>query len=112
MATLSVIKVDSGGQIVTYSQTDLAGGDQFPFSRGKVIVHIRNNDTTDPLNVTFVAQRQCNYGVLHDLTVTVDPSTEKVVELSDRSRFVDQNGYVNITYSGTSTQGDIAIYEA
>ena len=79
-------------------QDTASGGDRFP-NDGNTFVRVKNG-AGGTLTVTFNSQQKCNFGFDHDLTVAVMVNMERVVGPFPRSRFNDEDGFVNMTYSG------------
>ena len=76
MAELSVQKITSDGITPTYSACD-AAGDTF-VNDGDTFIYVKNGDTVDHI-VTVTAERKCNFGFLHDLSVTIPAGGEKII---------------------------------
>lgn len=82
-----------------------AGGDSFPLSGG-ITVRVKNAHATLSRTITIVGQQRCNFGVLHNATVTVPALDERVFEIAGSDQFRDAQGRVQLTYS---TEADLTL---
>ena len=77
------------------------GGDSFPIVSRAQKYHFKNTDV-GARTVTFVAQKKCNAGVLHNAIVTVPAASERFVDDIDPAFFDDGNGRVQLTYDAAT----------
>lgn len=100
MATLTVQNIANTG--LNPSLASAAGsGDEFANS-GQTYFHA-NNASGGAITVTFNAQNSCNYGVTHDIAVSVPAGEERLIGPFEKQRFNDANERVQVTYSGVTS---------
>ncbi|RJQ25446.1 MAG: hypothetical protein C4589_11285 [Peptococcaceae bacterium] len=107
MATLSKYVVDLDGGKPTFVAAT-AGGDDF-INSGKDFLVVKNGGAGN-INVTIDSVALCSYGFDHNLTVAVAASGEEWIGPFPKARFNDENGKVNVTYSGV-TSVTVAVVE-
>jgi hypothetical protein len=74
-----------------------AGGDSFPLPV-PLIIRVTNGGGVGR-NVTIVAQKACNQGVLHSPpAIAVAAGTTVEIRVQDVDRFRDVNGRIQLTY--------------
>lgn len=99
MAALAPQKSSASGLVVTYAAAG-GSGDTFPYSKRRAL-RVKNA-SGGSINVTIVAQRACEQGVLHDKVVAVGAGVEKNIgPITDH--FKDDGGVVHVTYSAVTT---------
>ena len=67
---------------------------------GRTVLIVKNGGSSD-ITVTITDVVPCNYGFMHDLTVTVAAGEERWIGVFPVGRFND-NGYVTVDYSDTT----------
>ena len=100
MALYTQIKPTLAGTVYTLANS-AASSDQFD-NNGAVILHVKNAGAS-PDSVVIVAQRACEGGTLHNVTVAVTNGTEAIIGPFPPSRFNDNAGRVTVTHSYTTT---------
>jgi hypothetical protein len=101
MAQLTVNNADSNGLTPTFVSAS-AGGDSF-VNDGQTLLRIKNAGGS-PVTLTVVAQSFSNHKTKVNQTVTVPATTgDMIVGFFDPSRFNDQNGQVQLTYSAVTS---------
>jgi hypothetical protein len=100
MAALNLVKPGQAGAAPGLVAV-AAGGDSFPIISRTQKFHFKNTDAA-ARNVTFVAQKKCNVGVLHNAIVNVPAGTERIVDDLDPAFFDDGNGRVQLTYDASA----------
>jgi hypothetical protein len=98
MAQLNL--VDKGELIFSAADLDGAGEDTF-INNGRQKLLVKNDDTAD-ITVIIQAQKECEFGFLHDLEVTVPAGTTTVIDNIYVKHFNDENEKVHINYSATT----------
>jgi len=79
-----------------------AGGDEFR-NTGHTYAEVKNASGGD-ITVTVVSQQECDQGYTHDETVVVVATTGvKRIGPFDPSRFNNESGNVELTYSGVTS---------
>lgn len=99
MAQLAIQSSTVSGKAVTYSAAAV-GGDSFA-NNGMTLLHVKNGGAS-AVTVTVNSQKTCNYGFDHDITVSVAAGEERVIGTFNRERFSDNDGNVQVTYSGVT----------
>lgn len=100
MAALALANPTLGGTTEAFAAAD-AAGDSFPMPT-PLLVRARNNGVA-ARTITFVAQRACNQGVLHNAQVTIPNDNVPVdIRISDMGRFQDGNGRLQMTYDAAA----------
>lgn len=101
MATLSVINVNLEGATPLYVPVD-AGGDEF-INKGRTFLHIKNSGSGGgPVTVTITSRFQCDQGFDHDVGVVVAAASSEMVGPFPAVRFNDDDGIIDVSYSGTT----------
>lgn len=100
MAELTVQKVGLNGTSVTFTAADSAG-DSFE-NDGRSILVVKNENTSNPCNVTIQAQKKCNQGHLHNIEASIPTGETYYFEDLEKARFNDENGMTNISYDVTT----------
>lgn len=109
MATLTVQKPSVAGAALTYVSA-AGGGDEF-LNTGREFLHVVNAGGGN-ITVTFNSQTLCNYGFDHDMAVTVNAGTDRMIGPFDTVRFNDANTRIQVTYSGVTSLTVAAIASA
>lgn len=78
-----------------------AGGDSFA-NDGNTSLRVKNGSAS-PITVTINSPTQCNMGFTHNVAVTVAAGAEQDIGPFPPSRFNDQYGNVNVTYSASAS---------
>lgn len=99
MASKNTQKFTRTGAAPTLAAVDGAG-DSFPLGSSNQKFHFKNTDVAGR-TVTFVAQRPCNQGVLHNAVVSVPAATERIFD-GFGSEFQDNNGRIQLTYDAAT----------
>lgn len=97
---LTVQQVLNTGLEATFSSAN-ADGNYF-INDGKTFIEIVNSDGSDH-NIVIDSPVECNQGSSHDITVTVTAGERRHIGPLSKSRFNDDNGYVNVTYSAVTS---------
>lgn len=100
MAELTVQQIDRDGTTPSFSNA-AGGGDTFD-NDGKTYLHVKNGGAGS-ITVTINSQKQCDQGFDHDLTVNINAGAEALIGPFPPDRFNDDNGEVNVSYSGTTS---------
>lgn len=100
MAALTVQDVTAAGITPVYVAAS-ATGDSFP-NNGRVMLHVKNGGAS-PITVTIVSAKTCNFGFQHDITVTVNASSEKMIGPFPPERFNNDQGMVQVNYSAVTS---------
>lgn len=108
MADLTVQDLDTDGESPSYVAAD-GNGDRFaPRTSGaaaKVLVHVKNTDTADH-TVTLVDQssQEPTGAAAFDpnVAVVVPAGGEMMIAPNNVSRFVDDDGWLNLTYDAVT----------
>lgn len=100
MAQLTINSSTVAGKAVTFSAAAV-GGDSFA-NNGMTLLHVKNGGAGS-VTVTVNSQKTCNYGFDHDISVAVAAGEERVIGTFDRERFNDNDGNVQVTYSGVTS---------
>lgn len=100
MAQLSIQTTSVSGSTTTYNSAD-SEGDSLD-NNGMTLLYV-SNDGSSSITVTVSAQKTCEFGFMHDITVDVATGEEKVIGTFRRDRFNDKNNNVQVTYSGTTS---------
>lgn len=87
------------GLEVTFTAAN-ADGNYF-INNGRMVLRIKNGDTAS-INVIIQSPVPCDQGYTHNVIVTIDAGKEKDIGPFRTTRFNDENGKVNITYSGVT----------
>ena len=107
MATLTVNNVTLAGSEIT-SYTPSTGGDEFA-NDGRTILRITNGHASNTVTVTAAGQGECNQGFTHSLEIEVDAGESEVAGPFDQHRFNDEDGMVQLTYSGERSDSTIEL---
>ncbi len=107
MATLTKYIVDLDGGKPSFVAAAV-GGDDFVNS-GKNFLVVKNGGASS-IDVTIDSVALCSYGFDHNLVVPVAASGEEWIGPFPKSRFNDENGKVNVSYSGV-TSVTVAVVE-
>lgn len=100
MAVLTVQDVTVSGLTPAYAAAS-AGGDTF-VNNGRIMLHIKNGGAS-PITVTIVSAKTCNFGFQHDITVTINASSEKMIGPFPPERFNNDSGMVQVNYSAVTS---------
>lgn len=100
MAILTVQDVTAAGITPSYTAADV-DGDLFA-NNGRVMLHIKNGGTAS-ITVTIVSAKTCNFGFQHDVPVTIDDGSEKMIGPFTPERFNDGGGMVQVNYSAVAS---------
>lgn len=100
MANLTLQDVTTAGLAPSFTAAS-ASGDTFA-NNERTVLYVKNGGASN-VTVTFVAQKNCNFGFKHDLTVTVPAKGELLIGPLPRDRFNDEQGLVHITYSDVTS---------
>jgi hypothetical protein len=104
MAILSVQTISKTGLNPTFAAA-AGGGDSYAADGNEYLEVI--NGGGSPINVTFVAQVACNFGVAnaaHDVVVAVtNGERRKIRTPSPLAAYLDTNGRVQLTYSAVTS---------
>jgi hypothetical protein len=100
MAALNLVKPGVAGSAPGLVAAN-GGGDSFPIVGRAQKYHFKNTDAA-ARNITFVAQKKCNQGVLHNVIVNVPAGQERLVDDIDPSFFDDGAGRVQLTYDAVA----------
>ena len=100
MAQLTVQQSLNSGLEATFSSAN-SGGDYF-VNDGKTFIEIVNGGGSD-ITLTVDSPTECNQGSTHDVTVTVTAGERRHVGPFDKSRFNDDDGMVQLTYSDVTS---------
>jgi hypothetical protein len=98
MAVLAVQKSSLTGLTPTFANAS-AGGDQF-LNDGTVLLHLKTSGTAS--TVTVAAQTKCNRGQLHDVTVNMGATDQKICGPFPTAWFNDSEGRVNLSYTSVT----------
>lgn len=80
----------------------LEDGNEFVNS-GRHFIFAKNNHASEDRTITIVSQVDCNHGVNHPAPVVITAAEdEKMIGPFSKSRFNDENGKVQITYTPTT----------
>lgn len=94
-ATLTVQKPTLSGATITFAAAS-AGGDVFT-NTGSEVLRVKTTGT--PVTVTITAQKPCNQGVLHNVSVTVPATSEREIgPFRDLVRWNNNSKQVAVTY--------------
>lgn len=77
-----------------------ATGNTF-INTGNVAIRI-NNGGAAAIDMTLVARRPCNQGVLHNQVISVPPGESRDVFPVPANQFNDDNGLTTLTYSAVT----------
>lgn len=100
MAVITVQDVTAAGITPSYVAAS-AGGDSFT-NNGRTMLHIKNGGTSS-ITVTIVSARTCNFGFQHDLTVTINASSEKMIGPFAPERFNNDSAMMQVNYSAVTS---------
>lgn len=100
MTVLTVQDVTAAGIIPSYAAAS-TGGDTFA-NNGRVMLHVKNGGASS-ITVTIVSAKTCNFGFQHDLTVTIDAGSEKMIGPFAPERFNNDSGLVAVNYSAVTS---------
>lgn len=100
MATLNIYRVDLDGGKPTFVPAS-AGGDDFANS-GKTFLIVKNGGA-GAVTVMINSQAPCSYGFDHDIQVSVAAGDESWIGPFSKARFNNQDGKVQVTYSGVTS---------
>jgi hypothetical protein len=100
MATLTVTDITTAGETRALGVA-AAGGDQFA-NDGRTIFEA-SNASGGSITITFVSQRACDQGTVHNTAVAVGAGVTKRIGPFIPSRYNDASGYVQVTYSGVTS---------
>jgi hypothetical protein len=100
MTNYTRIKPLPAGVVYTVAQV-VTATDSFD-NNGACLLHIKNAGAS-PDSVVILAQRKCDTGTVHNVTVIVTNGTEKIIGPFDPGRFNDNTGRVQITHSYLTT---------
>lgn len=100
MADLSVQKITSAGVVASLAAAG-ATGDTFA-NNGIEYIEVKNAHASTARTVTINAQRACDYGGDHDITVSVAASTTKKIGPFSVKWFNNADGKVEVTYSSNA----------
>lgn len=100
MAQLTVQQIDADGLETVYVSAAV-GGDYF-INDGKTMLDIVNGSGGD-ITMTVAGQRACEFGTVHNQTVVIQAGERRQAGPYPRYRFNDDNGYVQLTYSGVTS---------
>lgn len=107
MATLS--KITPGGTAAELTLVAAAsGGDKFENTNGKAYLVIKNGHGADSRTITVHAAKVCNFGVEHDLVITIPFGETWTSKMLPKTLFADETGFTNITYSDSAADITIA----
>ena len=107
MATLTNQKLTTDGIEIT---TTVASATDTFENDGKTILQL-NNTGASAYDVTIAAQKPCNMGFIHDLTISVPAGATITTDTFEKARFNDDNGEVTIDYGGNETDFEVAAIE-
>lgn len=100
MALLSAQKPALTGTALTYDAASV-GGDNFN-NTGKEWIIVKNGDSSSH-DVMVASQALCDQGFTHNLTISVGAGAEESVGPFLVTRFNDNGGLVQITYSAVTS---------
>lgn len=100
MAQLTVQESLNSGLEATFSSA-ASGGDYFN-NNGKTYIEIVNGGGSD-ITLTVDSPTECSQGETHDIDVVVTAGERRHVGPFDKSRFNDDDGRVNLTYSAVTS---------
>ncbi len=83
-------------------QAAQAGGDYIQNDTGRVVLHAKNGSGS-AITVTVASQRPCDQGSTHNLVVSVPAGGDRMIGPLPTARFNDEDGRVQITYSGVTS---------
>jgi len=99
MAVLTVQDVIAAGITPSYAAAS-AAGDSFP-NDGRTVIHVKNGDTVAH-TVTIISATTCNQGFQHNIQVTVNAGTDKIIGPFAPKRFNNDQGQVSVTYDAVT----------
>ena|SRR3990167_1921862 len=99
MATLTVQEPTLAGITPTYAAVT-AGGDEFAYSGGDILIHVKNSGTQQV--VTVVTPATIEGVAIDNPTVTIPATTgDKMIKLTAPGNlFVPADGKIDLTYDG------------
>jgi hypothetical protein len=100
MAVLDKQKINSNGVAPTFSAAS-ATGDQFKNDEN-TFLHVKNGSAAS-ITVTISSQETCNHGFVHHLSIAVPAGGERMVGPFNRTRFNNDTGNVEVSYSAVTT---------
>lgn len=103
MAALALSAAVSAGGAEPALVAAGGAGDSFPLN-GPIVIKASANGA-GPRTITFVAQKACNQGVLHNKTFVVPNDATRnwiYVPQSEVDRFRDANGKIQLTYDSNA----------
>lgn len=95
MGMLNVIDVNPAGAVIVFAPADVAG-DEF-VNDGDTTIHVKTGAT--PTTVTIKAQRKCDQGYLHDVSMDVLANSEKAFGPFPPNRFNKADALTEIEYT-------------
>lgn len=105
MSLLSLVSFPKEPEPLDIGAVDVAAdtdGDEFA-NVGHVAFWADNQDASST-DITFVAQKKCDFGFMHDAVETVPAGFKGLIaHRLDPARFNDANGRVQVTYSSVAT---------
>lgn len=108
MATIATQYASQAGTPITFTNAS-SGGDQFAGLDSPEVI-VRNNHATDPRTVTFTVQKTVAAGLaISNRTVTVTAAEDFRRITLDPAYFCDANGNVQMTYSDSGADIQIAV---
>ena len=100
------------GIVPTIPHEDVEPAGNFFENSGRCFIHVKNAHADEARTVTVVSQVDCNYGENHPAPVTIlAAEDEKMFGPFPKSRFNDEDGYAQITYSDSGADLKIAVIE-
>jgi len=80
-----------------------ANADGNYFDNNGYTFFVISNGGGSPITVTIDSKATCNFGVDHDIEVSVGAGATKIIGPFNVARFNDAEGEVNVTYSDVSS---------
>jgi hypothetical protein len=101
MAALTVQTASLGTSLTPTFAAAAAGGDTFA-NNGRTFLYVKNGSGA-PITVTVNSLVSCNFGVDHDITITVPAGSEEMSGKFPVNRFNSSAGSASITYSDVTS---------
>jgi len=103
---LTVQSMVNTGLEATYAACN-ADGNYFT-NNGETFLHVINGSGGD-ITVTVDSPTECSQGETHDIAVVVTAGEERMIGPLNQSRFNDDDGRAQVTYSGVTSLTAAAI---
>lgn len=105
-SALTLQSMVNSGLEATYAAANVDGN--YFQNNGNVFLHIINGSGGD-ITVTIDSPTECDQGETHDIAVVVTAGEERMIGPFNSNRFNDDDGRVQVTYSGVTSLTAAAI---